>query len=525
MRPGLQVSNIVSLTLRVSAISLICAIMLLARMSTTQAKSPTLTASLVTVEASSAAGEVFWPSVSSRPTMMQLLPPTLTSISPTEAYNHQATTIALTGTDFVATPTVLLGNVVLGNLTFLDSTMLTATVPADLPGGTYTVTVTSPDGQSSSLASAFTVYRRGDGLLGLWQITSSMVEKRSSAAAVVAGDYIYVLGGEDYSGPVRWSSVEYAKINSDGSLGPWQATSSMSTERAELSAIAAREYIYALGGCSFEGCHASVERAKINSDGSLGPWQATSSMSKTRARFSAVRVGDYIYAIGGDDSVEFARINFDGSLSQWQTTNTMTTLRLKHAAVAVGRYLYVLGGFDGNSRALDSVEQATVNADGFLGPWQVVSSMSQTRPKLAAATSGGYIYVLGREGEIGSRRSVARTTVNTDGSLSPWQVVASMNLDRMNPAAVTTGGRIYAIGGNGGGSGLETWSNVEQAAISPPSLIDLSPSAASANHPTTITISGSNFLPLPSVRLGDDTTLAASFVSPSTLTATVPWKP
>ena len=112
-------------------------------------------------------------------------PPTFTAVFPTEAYNHSPATLTITGTDFfvvtgsgLIVPQVTLGNVPLPNATFVSSTTLTATVPADLPGGVYTITVTNPDGQSNSLASAFTVLLNGDGSLKLWQPTTSMPEPR-----------------------------------------------------------------------------------------------------------------------------------------------------------------------------------------------------------------------------------------------------------------------------------------------------------------------------------------------------------
>lgn len=74
----------------------------------------------------------------------------MTGVSPNQGYNYQATTITISGTNFVAiptTPTVLLGNVSLANVTFVNDTTLTATVPADLPGGAYALTVTNPDSQ------------------------------------------------------------------------------------------------------------------------------------------------------------------------------------------------------------------------------------------------------------------------------------------------------------------------------------------------------------------------------------------
>jgi hypothetical protein len=121
--------------------------------------------------------------------------PTLIGVSPNQAYNYQTTSITITGADLSAIPTVTMGNVALTNVTFVDSTTITAVVPADLPGGIYSITVRNPDGQSASLANAFTILRSGDGGVGVWQTTSAMTTPRNALAAVAASKYLYALGG------------------------------------------------------------------------------------------------------------------------------------------------------------------------------------------------------------------------------------------------------------------------------------------------------------------------------------------
>ncbi len=83
--------------------------------------------------------------------------PTLTSVSPNSGSTSISTTISLTGTNFVAGASVKLGTNTLANVTFVASTKLTAVIGAGLPPGTYTLSLTNPDGQSVSLTNAYTV--------------------------------------------------------------------------------------------------------------------------------------------------------------------------------------------------------------------------------------------------------------------------------------------------------------------------------------------------------------------------------
>jgi hypothetical protein len=144
--------------------------------------------------------------------------------------------------------------------------------------------------------------------------------------------------------------------------------------------------------------------------------------------------------------------------------------------------------------------------------------MNHRRAGLGAVSVRGYLYALGGYDNQSSLNIVERAMINTDGSLGSWQIMNAMSKTRNDVATATVGGYIYALGGYG--TGLLT--TVEWTPISPASLNSLSPSAASSNQPTTITINGTNLLPTPTLQLGGATTLTTSFVSTTTLTTTVP---
>jgi len=456
-------------------------------------------------------------------------PPTLTNITPGEGYNYRATVITISGTHFVATPTVRLGNVSLSDVTLVNNTTLTATVPADLPEGSYTLTLVNPSGLSASLVSAFTVLMSGDGYLGPWQKTTPLTTPRMRPAAVVANGYIYVLGGWNGS---NLNSVERAAVNDDGSLGSWQTMNSMLSARTALAAVAVNGYIYAIGGdgggYNSGPVLSSVERAVINGDGSLGIWQTMTSMTTPRAALAAATVGGYIYAIGGRydlSSVERAVINPDGSLGPWQSTTSMALGRYAHVATAVNGYLYAIGGYDGGTFGLTGakVERAAINADGSLGSWQSATGLTLGRCCLGGTGKGGYLYAVGGHsmGSGGSQqRSVERVVINPDGSLGSWQTTASMIGTRHDLEVVAVGNYLYALGGANDTGGYT--SSVEMAAISPLTLNSFIPFAVSpVNLPTSVTVAGTNFLPTPLLQLGS-TALIASFISSTTLTATIP---
>ena len=68
---------------------------------------------------------------------------------------------------------------------------------------------------------------------------------------------------------------------STGELGPWSYTTAMNTERHMGNGVVAYNgYIYATGGTFWS--DGSVEYAQLNTDGTIGTWIDTSSMSGPR---------------------------------------------------------------------------------------------------------------------------------------------------------------------------------------------------------------------------------------------------
>jgi hypothetical protein len=400
--------------------------------------------------------------------------PTITAVSPGQDTNDSNTAITISGSGFVATPTVTLGPVRLDGVVHVDGSTLTAAVPPDLPGGMYDLTVTNPDAQSDTLPDAFTVQLAGDGAVGRWQRVSSMVTGRYSFVAASIGNYLYALGGAGSGG--RYSSVERATIRPDGSLEPWQMTAAMTTPRTGLAAVIIGGYIYAMGGAddsyTDSGVLGSVERAAILPDGSLGPWQPASAMTTAREYFAAVVSSGYLYAMGGLNNniggtlsnVERAAILPDGSLGPWQPAASMITPRFTFAAVTSGSYLYALGGHNAGGN-IANVECAAINPDGSLSPWQPARALTGPRSSLAAVATGGYVYVVGGMTGAYPTRNVQRVTINTDGSLSPWQSVTDLIEAKSSLAAVASSGYLYALGGGIGG---HSQTIVERAKLNPP---------------------------------------------------------
>lgn len=234
-----------------------------------------------------------------------------------------------------------------------------------------------------------------DGSVAGWRFTSPLNVPRGFLKAVTANGIIYVLGGETFKdGLLLLNTVERAKILDDGNLGPWEYVASMNTPRRSPSVVVSHGAIYAMGG--YNGLFLkSVERAALKPDGSLESWQwLPVELTTDRYIHGGALVGDQIYIVGGHvqdvgggkSSTEWSRILPDGRLEPWKTTETIKTPRFLASTTAVGDYLFTLGGYQ--NHYLDSVERSQVRADGSLNPWQETTPLPQ--PKEGAALAVDY---------------------------------------------------------------------------------------------------------------------------------------
>lgn len=350
-----------------------------------------------------------------------------------------------------------------------------------------------------------------DGTVGAWTWdgngTNNFLDGSAYASMVAYNGYLYIVGG--YSNPQYFNTVDYAKINADGTLGTWAHTSSLATSRDRFGLIVVNGYMYALGGEIGSSTYsASVEYAPIHSDGTLGAWASSADMSTTARQFGVASWNDTIYVIGGvstgtygksvlmvktraggggvnnawttsgntlatgleyhasavyngyiyvlggltssssTNSVEYAKLGDDGSVGSWSTTTPLVNNLSKMGVVAYEGYMYVLGGQVGTSSSTVSgiTSSAPIHADGTLGSWTIQSALPQQRASAAVAVHDNYVYVLGGT-KSSAVNTVYYTTMSSDGTLGTWQATSTFANARYGEGSVVNGDYIYVLGG------------------------------------------------------------------------------
>ena len=159
-----------------------------------------------------------------------------------------------------------------------------------------------------------------------------------------ANGYVYVIGGDDGTQTL----VQYAKLNADGTLGQWQtaANSLLNGGVYSHTSVVANGYVYALGGTGPDlAATTTVSYAKLNSDGTVGTWATTTPLGATQQFHTSAVANGYVYAIGGSSNqviIQYAKLNNNGTLGSWQTTTTLATGQDSASSVVANGYVYVL---------------------------------------------------------------------------------------------------------------------------------------------------------------------------------------
>ena len=282
------------------------------------------------------------------------------------------------------------------------------------------------------------------------------------------GDFLHVIGGHDGS---RFRNTVYqAKIAKDGSIGEWEDGEALPTARAGMAfATDGRYAILAGGRTSATDVTQEVYLANVWGDGRLGAFKPTTfTMPAKRFHSGAVIANGFVYVIGGNDgtsatsTVFRAKISRTGELGAWTTLDALPGPRSHQAAFVQDGAIYLVAGIAGDpagdAQPLHDVLRATVNKDGSLGAWQVVSQLDAKFTTQATAVHDGFLYVIGGvadDDKVNDR--VLRAALQKDGSLGAWEsTAATLPAARAQVHQVPVlRDHLYSIGGSRSGKALD----------------------------------------------------------------------
>jgi hypothetical protein len=281
---------------------------------------------------------------------------------------------------------------------------------------------------------------------------------------------IYLMGGESPDTAVDagygfTNRVFYATQKPDGALGGWTETKPMQSFVHGNAAVASSGAIVTLAGevTSPFGVSAfpAASRAPILADGTLDDWSDTAPLTESIYFHAAVAVDGRVYVIGGSGlgvgpiaTVRLATLAAEGTIGLWAETMPLPVTRTRLAAATDGTHIFVVGGLTaldgGASACVPEVLVGTIGANGEIGDWTPTGQTVSTQAP-AAAVFANKLYVLGGFDCGGTTSKKVRIAdIQPDGKLGAFITATDLPSQRSALGAVVLGHHLYAVGGNDG---------------------------------------------------------------------------
>ena len=337
-------------------------------------------------------------------------------------------------------------------------------------GFMYFLGGTDPVGCSGPRTAVMKAAINSDGTLGTWGADRALPGPLLAQGAVAYGGHLYLAGGLTGCGALASTAVQQAAINSDGTLGPWTATSAFSGPRTDVQLQALDGYLYVIGGNNLTGVLADTQAAPINADGSLGAFLPTASIISGRWRFGSAVSNGGLYLAGGctdaactnvgNDVQRAAALSATGVPGAWTSTTADSFCpRWAHEAFGYNGALYVLGGnYTGAcgpgtpANYTNDTRYAQVAADGTPGAWTTTNAFTTGRALFCSAVHNGIAYVAGGAPSATSGTAlltdVQMAAINANGTLGNWTSAGTLPSGRQQHACAAFNGHFYVTGGN-----------------------------------------------------------------------------
>lgn len=283
---------------------------------------------------------------------------------------------------------------------------------------------------AASCVGTFYAEVSSDGSVGPWLPSTDRTLSRLLFSTVVTDSHMYLVGGQVANPLGNTGLVEYASVNPDGSLGPWATTSPLNNPRESFGLVLSGDHLYALGGTIASagfGVGRNTEYARINPDGSLGAWQAGPQLNERHPGCAAAAIDGHVYVFGGGvhgyrtKTVERAVINPDGSLGPWELDTPLPEYRSEMGIAVFANRIYLAGGHTSTFGRdhLTSVMYSTVLLDHTLGPWTETESLMQGTLRKDLSQLCHHVFATGSSLEIEHSTANEPPTCDADGDGVP----------------------------------------------------------------------------------------------------------
>lgn len=194
------------------------------------------------------------------------------------------------------------------------------------PSSGATTLIMSGGSQVSGSGQVTSVFAAGfnpsTGVIDSWSTQTALPVANQYQSTVAWKGYVYTLGGSTSGGVT--ANVYYAQVQ-NGQVGSWTATAPLPAPLWAFYAVACNGFIFAIGGENPGAVtQSSVYYAPINSDGTLGTWQNGPSLPVTEFVLQgqqAIQASSYGIALNGNSRILTLGVTADGPDVAWQSAS------------------------------------------------------------------------------------------------------------------------------------------------------------------------------------------------------------
>jgi hypothetical protein len=396
--------------------------------------------------------------------------PVVSSVSPSFGSIGGGTSITITGSNFLASPTVNVGPNSCASVVFVNATTITCTTPLSVTSGTASVTVTNADGQSHALTSGF-----------LYILPPSISGIFPAAGPLAGGTTLAISGSSFFTG---------ATVTVGGSACTSPTVVSASSITCTLPANLAGVYDVVVTNPD------SQFVTEIN----VYTYQVPPTISSVSPASGAIAGGTSI-TITGTGFVSGANVKVGGLTCSSPVVVSPTSITCITPSNIAGTYGIMVTNADGQN---DSV--------AGLYTYQAAPSVVSVTPAAGALAGSTAITITGAN-------FIASATVNVGASACAGVSVVNSTSITCNTPANTAGVYAITVTNFDSQSGALASAFTYQAA---PTVTGLSPNVGALAGGTTVTFTGTGFRTGVTATVGGSACLSPTLVSSTSMTCTLP---
>lgn len=226
------------------------------------------------------------------------------------------------------------------------------------------------------------------------------------------------------------------------------ATGGMSTTLFDCGIYKNKTHVYLLGGYNGSSNSNVIQRAVLNSDGTIGNFSNYGTLSSaSRGNAYWVNVNKIYGVVSGTQNIQSATIAADGTIGTWTTTaSALPTTLYAPVVYLTNSYVYLIGDSSFTHRASLDVSTGAIGtfASVSLGLSDVNFKGSSYQTGCVSFKHGNYLYLVG--GNAGG--TIQRAAIIGDDVLNSFSTISTTtsNLFGNNACFVISNGGVYIFG-------------------------------------------------------------------------------